>query len=83
MPSAPSFLISLSLSYKQKSISVGQIEVADVILLNKCDLVPNKGVLERTEATLHHLNPVAKILRSSFCKVDMRLRDRSEVVAIS
>lgn len=46
-----------------------QVEVADVIVLNKCDLVPDSKVLERTEAVLRHLNPSAKIVRTVAAKV--------------
>ena len=45
-----------------------QIEFANVILLNKTDLVSAEtlGVLK---AAIHKLNPVAKIIKSSFSKV--------------
>ncbi len=46
-----------------------QVEFANIILLNKTDLVDEKtaGLLE---ATLRKLNPGAKIIRSQFGKVD-------------
>lgn len=46
-----------------------QIEFANVILLNKTDLVTKErlGVLK---AAIHKLNPSAKIIESSFSKVD-------------
>ena len=45
-----------------------QIEFANVIVLNKVDLVSNEtlGVLK---SAIHKLNPSAKIIESEFCKV--------------
>ncbi len=45
-----------------------QIEFANVIILNKTDLV-TKDHLEILKATIHKLNPSARILESSFSKV--------------
>ncbi len=45
-----------------------QIEFANVIILNKTDLV-TKEHLEVLKATIHKLNPSARILESSFSKV--------------
>jgi G3E family GTPase len=47
-----------------------QIEFANVILLNKADLVP-EDVLGILEAALQKLNPEAKIIRSTFGTVDL------------
>ena len=41
---------------------VDQVEFANVLLLNKIDLV-NSSDLERLEAVLHQMNPMARILR--------------------
>jgi len=46
-----------------------QIEFANVILLNKTDLVSNDK-LELIEAMIHKLNPVAKIIHSSYGKIN-------------
>lgn len=48
-----------------------QIEFANVIVLNKVDLVEEKtaGLLQ---ATIHKLNPTARILRASFGKIDIK-----------
>ncbi len=43
---------------------VDQIEFANVIVINKCDLVSDEE-LGRLEGILHHLNPDAKLLRST------------------
>lgn len=58
-----------------------QVEVADVIVLNKCDLVPDSKVLERTEAVLRHLNPSAKIVRAVAAKVSRQGHGRLVGVA--
>ena len=46
-----------------------QIEFANVILLNKTDLV-SKDHLAILKATIHKLNPSARIIESSYSKVD-------------
>ncbi len=43
---------------------VDQVEFANVIVMNKCDLV-TPDELARLEAILHHLNPDAKLVRST------------------
>jgi G3E family GTPase len=45
-----------------------QVEFANVIILNKCDLA-NQQDLGVLEAAIHKLNPTAKIIRSTFSKV--------------
>ncbi|MFD9959476.1 GTP-binding protein [Amycolatopsis sp. NPDC058986] len=47
-----------------------QVEFADVLLLNKADLVPSDE-LERLVAVLRRLNPAADVLTSSFGKVPL------------
>jgi G3E family GTPase len=46
-----------------------QIEFANVIILNKTDLV-DSGTVGLLKATIHKLNPGARIIQSSFGKVD-------------
>jgi G3E family GTPase len=48
---------------------VGQVECADVILLNKCDRVDD-GDLDETEALLESLNPRATRIRTTHGQVD-------------
>ena len=48
-----------------------QIEFANVIVINKCDLVSEKEA-ERLEGILHHLNPDARLRRVTRGKVDFR-----------
>jgi len=47
-----------------------QIEFANVIVINKCDLVTDTEA-ERLEGILHHLNPDARMLRVSRGRVDL------------
>ena len=47
-----------------------QIEFANVIVINKCDLVSDTEA-ERLEGILHHLNPDARMLRVSRGRVDL------------
>ncbi|MBI4015141.1 MAG: GTP-binding protein [Candidatus Aenigmarchaeota archaeon] len=47
-----------------------QIELADIILLNKIDLVPSEKLLE-IEHMLRELNPKAEITRTNHCSVSI------------
>lgn len=47
---------------------VDQIEFADVVLINKCDLVSETD-LQSVEGAVRRLNPTAQILRSSHAKI--------------
>lgn len=50
---------------------IDQVEFANVILLNKTDLV--SGIqLDEIEATIRKLNPVAKTIRTTHSKVDLQ-----------
>jgi len=50
-------------------ILVDAIEFCDVLLLNKCDMVP-EAVRERLTATARELQPRAAIHRTEYCDVD-------------
>lgn len=50
---------------------VDQIEFANVLIINKCDLVEEAEVV-RIEHLLHHLNPTAKIFKSVRGEIDLR-----------
>ncbi|WP_394740554.1 GTP-binding protein [Natronococcus roseus] len=52
-----------------ETVLLDQIEFCDVLLLNKCDLVPDDA-LEEIEAVLERLQPRAKIVRTEFGNVD-------------
>ena len=52
-------------------LHIDQIEFANVILLNKCDLVDERA-LAQVEALLRHLNPEARIVRTVRGQVDLR-----------
>ncbi len=47
-----------------------QIEFANVIVINKCDLVEDKEI-ERLEGILHHMNPDARLVRTSRGQIDL------------
>jgi G3E family GTPase len=48
---------------------IDQIEFCDVLVINKCDMVDNEK-LDQLEKTLRKLQPNAKIIKSSFGKID-------------
>ncbi|QDT21440.1 zinc metallochaperone GTPase ZigA [Gimesia chilikensis] len=50
---------------------IDQVEFANIILINKADLV-SRQELEQLHAVIQHLNPKAQILESSFGKVDLK-----------
>lgn len=50
---------------------IEQIEFCDVLLLNKIDLISNENK-DRLREILKRLNPGAKVLESSFSKVDLK-----------
>ena len=47
-----------------------QIEFANVIVVNKCDLVSDEEA-QRLEGILHHLNPDARLVRATRGRVDL------------
>lgn len=53
-------------------LHIDQIEFANVILLNKCDLVSERE-LAQVEALIRHLNPEARIIRTVRGEVDLTL----------
>lgn len=52
-------------------LMVDQIEFSDVIILNKVDSV-GKKTLEKIVKIVKNLNPVAKIIPTNYCKVDLK-----------
>ena len=52
-------------------LMVDQIEFANVILLNKTDLVPASTV-HKVEAIIKKLNPIAKVIKTQYSKVDLK-----------
>ncbi|WP_117367041.1 CobW family GTP-binding protein [Natrarchaeobaculum sulfurireducens] len=52
-----------------EEVLLDQIEFCDVLVLNKCDLVPDDA-LEEIEAVLERLQPRAEIVRTEFGDVD-------------
>ena len=58
----------------EKSISnllMEQIEFANVILLNKTDLVKSEEQLDKTKQIIQSLNPEAKIFVTEYAKIDL------------
>ncbi len=53
-------------------VGEAQIEVADIVLLNKVDLVENKDI-EKIENKIKEINPRAIIFNTKFCEVDIDL----------
>lgn len=51
------------------TLLVEQVEFADVILLNKCDLVSDPEKLQQIEQCIRGLNPSTKLIRSTFSEV--------------
>jgi len=49
---------------------VDQVEFADVLVLNKCDLASPEEIGE-VEAFLHQLNPTAKVIRAEYGRVPL------------
>jgi G3E family GTPase len=49
-----------------------QIEGADILLLNKIDLIERQQI-EPVEAKLHEINPTAAIVRTERCRIDPEL----------
>lgn len=47
-----------------------QIRVADTVILNKCDLAGD--TIPETENQIKALNPFAKIIKTSFCRIDFK-----------
>ena len=52
-------------------LMVDQIEFANVIVLNKTDMV-SKATLHRIEAIIKQMNPKASVLQSTFSKIDLK-----------
>jgi G3E family GTPase len=52
------------------NLLIDQVEFADVILINKCDLVPESQLLE-LEATIRRLNPGAEVIRAIQARVPL------------
>lgn len=59
----------------QRTISnllIDQIEFSNVILLNKCDTVTDRSIIEKAEKIIKKLNPEAKIIKTSYGKVPLK-----------
>ncbi|KAL6566441.1 hypothetical protein OROGR_002056 [Orobanche gracilis] len=50
-----------------------QIAFADVLILNKVDLVSSDDVLEDLEREIHNINSLAKVIRSVRCQVELSM----------
>ena len=67
----PGSFFLLSPRPTRPSPSLSQVEFADVLVLNKADLVP-PDALAALEALLRRLNPAADVLRASYAVVPVR-----------
>src|SRR5476649_556399 len=70
MASSPWSMRSMSGSISTTPAKFASRSVADVILLNKTDLVP-AAELEKTEARIRKMNPMAKIYRTQDAAIDL------------
>jgi G3E family GTPase len=52
-------------------LQTDQVEFADVIVINKCDLV-SKDEVERVRSMIKALNPAAKVLTTVYSKLDVK-----------
>ena len=57
-----------------------QVRVADVVLINKIDLVADDE-LERVEARIRAINPTAEPVRTTFCKMPTTLPLNAQILA--
>lgn len=53
------------------NLMIDQIEFADVLVLNKCDLLP-QAELGKVTALLHRLNPAANVLPAVWCQIPIQ-----------
>ncbi len=53
-------------------VLVDQVEFCNVLLLNKCDMVPDDA-LDEIEATIRELQPEADLCRTTYSNIDPRL----------
>ena len=59
----------------EKSIAnllMEQVEFCNVVILNKTDLVKSEKQLNKTKSAIRKLNPTAKIITSTYSKVDLK-----------
>ncbi|KAL6543720.1 hypothetical protein OROGR_010217 [Orobanche gracilis] len=50
-----------------------QIAFADIVILNKVDVVSSDDVLEDLEKDIHNINSLAKVIRSVRCQVELSM----------
>merc|ERR1719296_117784 len=73
-------------SEKDESVSsllIAQIEIADTVLINKCDLISNDALLQEIKQIIQALNPSAKVRDSEYANVpfeDIIIDDENENV---
>lgn len=52
---------------------IHQVRVADVVIVNKQDKIEAKAKVEEVAAEIWRINPLARIVRTSYCDVDMNV----------
>lgn len=59
----------------------GQVEFADVVVVNKVDLLPCESSLAMVQALVRRLNPRARVVATSYGKVDPQVRQAGRQAA--
>ncbi len=56
---------------------VAQVQLADVVIINKMDLV-DKNKVEETKEIIKNINPISKIVTAEFAEIDFKLLGNNE-----
>lgn len=67
---------------KELKATRNQLLIADTILLNKSDLV-DENTLEQIKSELKGINPIAEIRTTSYCRLNIRLEDKTHIPQVT